>query len=78
MTFGSRPGLKVNLQDMFGATALMYACKHETGEDVVSLLLTRRDVDLDTSDNDDKTAEDYARIAGHQHIVKIIRYGIHI
>ena len=65
--------LDVNLADMFGATALMYASKQEPGEEVVRLLLERKDLDLDGKDGDGKTAEDYAAALSSNAVVQLIR-----
>jgi len=69
----SRSDLDVNLMDIFGGTAFMYASKVAEGLEIVKLLLERKDLDLDAKDNDGKTAEDFAAEHGNNEIVKIIR-----
>ena len=69
----SRSDLDVNLMDIFGGTAFMYASKEAEGLEIVKLLLERKDLDLDAKDNDGKTAEDFAAEHGNNEIVKIIR-----
>ena len=68
-----RSDLDVNLTDMFGSTALMYASQQEEGEGLVRLLLERRDLDLDGKDGDGRTAEDYAGALSYSSVVRIIR-----
>ena len=63
----------MNLSDMFGCTALMYASKSEESKMILQLLLERKDLDLDGKDNDGKTAETYAEENDNDDAVKLIR-----
>ena len=65
--------MNVNLSDMFGCNALMYATKDVESLDVVKLLLERKDLDLDEKDNDGKTAEDFALEIKNTRAVELIR-----
>jgi len=67
-----RSDVWVNAGDLFGATALMYAAQ-QTDQRCLQYLLDRRELDLDEEDCDHRTAEDYARDAGFQKNVKLIR-----
>ena len=51
----------------------MYASKSEEGEEIVRLLLERKDLDLDGKDEDGKTAEDFAADTSNAAVVALIR-----
>lgn len=51
----------------------MYASKSEEGEEIVRLLLERKDLDLDGKDDDGKTAEDFAADTSNAAVVALIR-----
>ena len=51
----------------------MYASQSHDTTDIVKLLLERKDLDLDSKDNDGKTAEDFASENNNDEVVKIIR-----
>jgi len=68
----SRTDLWINMVDIFGSSAIMYAAQNaNTG--CLKALIGRRDVDLDEKDNDDRKVEDYARDAGKDENILLIR-----
>jgi len=56
------PEINVNIQDQNGRTPLMYAIDQENpNPDIIELLLSRSDIDLDLADEEDVTALELAR-----------------
>ncbi|KAF2688619.1 ankyrin [Lentithecium fluviatile CBS 122367] len=65
---------KIDMRDDGGRTALMCACKHFHGEEVVEVFLEMT-TDLDLLEMTDfwgRTAVDYAREAGHDTVVELL------
>ena len=61
-----------NLPDHNGYTALMAAAR-KGHTDIVKMLLSLPDHQLDTTDNCDKTALDYAKENEHAEIIEMLR-----
>jgi ankyrin repeat protein len=59
----------------YGKTALMWACENGC-EDVVKLLLSREDIEVNAKDDDGRTALMFACDNGHEGVVKLLRSSV--